>query len=42
LPPFYSTDRNEMYINIVEEELIYPDYLNWDCVNLLKMLLEKD
>jgi serum/glucocorticoid-regulated kinase 2 len=28
LPPFYSTDRNEMYINIVEEELIYPDYLN--------------
>ena len=24
LPPFYSTDRNQMYVDIVESELVYP------------------
>jgi serum/glucocorticoid-regulated kinase 2 len=24
LPPFYSTDRNQMYVDIVEAELEYP------------------
>ena len=28
LPPHYSTDRSQMYIAIVEQELIYPGYLN--------------
>lgn len=42
LPPFYNTDRNEMYVNIVEKELEYPKYLNSKCVDLLKRLLNKD
>ena len=39
LPPFYNLDRNQMYIDIVEAELIYPNYLNSQVVDLLKMLL---
>lgn len=42
LPPFYSTDRNQMYYDIVEADLYYPDYLNPVVVDLLKRLLCKD
>jgi serine/threonine protein kinase len=35
LPPFYSTDRNQMYQDIVEAELEYPSYLNPQVVDLL-------
>lgn len=28
LPPFYSTDRMQMYQDIVDSNLSYPDYLN--------------
>ncbi len=42
LPPFYSTDRNQMYIDIVESELVYPTYLDSVVVDLLDRLLQKD
>ena len=42
LPPFYSTDRNQMYIDIVEAELVYPSYLNPVVIDLLRGLLDKD
>lgn len=42
LPPFYSTDRNQMYHDIIDEELAYPDYLNPVVVDLIMRLLEKD
>jgi protein-serine/threonine kinase len=28
LPPFYSNNRDEMYHNIVNKELSYPNYLS--------------
>jgi len=42
LPPFYSTDRDQMYLSIVEQELEYPEYLNSMVVDLLQGLLDKD
>jgi serum/glucocorticoid-regulated kinase 2 len=42
LPPFYSTDRNEMYQAILEDELEYPEYLNPLVIDLLICLLNKD
>jgi serine/threonine protein kinase len=42
LPPFYSTDRNEMYAAIIEDELEYPEYLNPLVIDLLASLLNKD
>ncbi|CDW83472.1 UNKNOWN [Stylonychia lemnae] len=42
LPPFYSTDRMQMYQDIVDSNLSYPDYLNLQVVDLLKKLLCKD
>lgn len=42
LPPFYSTDRDQMYHNIVEAELNYPSYLNPVAISLLEGLLAKD
>lgn len=42
LPPFYSTDRNKMYMDIVESELEYPSYLNPVVIDLLEGLLQKD
>ena len=35
LPPFYSTDRDLMYHDIIEEELEYPDYLDPLVIDLL-------
>ena len=42
LPPFYQQDRNQMYQDIVEAELIYPEYLNPLAIDLLEGLLNKD
>jgi len=42
LPPNYSGDRDEMYNNIVNQEVVYPAYLSDDSVKLLKGLLSKD
>jgi serine/threonine protein kinase len=42
LPPFYSNNRDEMYYNIVNSELTYPNYLSPEAVKLLKGLLNKD
>lgn len=42
LPPFYSTDRDRMYHDIVEAELTFPNYLNSSVIDLLKRLLCKD
>ena len=42
LPPFYSTDRDAMYRDIVEAELHYPPYLSRAAVDLLEKLLCKD
>jgi hypothetical protein len=36
LPPFYSTDRDKMYHDIVEAELHYPPYLSATVIDLLK------
>lgn len=42
LPPLYSQDREEMYSNIVMQEVQYPAYLSKESVTLLKGLLTKD
>jgi protein-serine/threonine kinase len=42
LPPNYSGDRDEMYYNIVNQEVSYPAYLSDESVKLLKGLLCKD
>jgi serine/threonine protein kinase len=39
LPPFYSTDRDQMYHDIVDTELEYPPYLSLLVVDLLNGLL---
>lgn len=28
LPPYYSKDTNEMYNKILNEQLVFPDYMN--------------
>lgn len=42
LPPFYSNNRDEMYYNIVNKELTFPNYLSNEGVKILKGLLNKD
>lgn len=42
LPPFYSTNRNQMYMDIVDKELKYPSYLNPLAIDLLRGLLQKE
>ena len=42
LPPFYSNNRDEMYYNIVNKELTFPNYVSNEAVILLKGLLQKD
>ena len=42
LPPFYSNNRDEMYYNIVNKEISFPNYLSNEAVKLLKGLLCKD
>lgn len=42
LPPFYLNNRDEMYHNIVHQELTYPRHLSNEVVRLLKGLLCKD
>lgn len=42
LPPFYSNNRDEMYHNIVHQEVSFPRYLSNEVVKLLKGLLCKD
>ena len=39
LPPFYSNNRDEMYHNIVHQDLTFPNYLSSEAVKLLKGLL---
>lgn len=39
LPPFYSNNRDEMYNNIVNKELNYPNYLSDNSIKMLKGLL---
>ncbi|CDW71203.1 camp-dependent protein kinase catalytic [Stylonychia lemnae] len=42
LPPNYSSDRDEMYNNIVNQEVTYPAYLSDESIKILKGLLCKD
>jgi len=43
LPPFYSTDPNEMHKNALEQQLDYPaDQVSADLANLLSLMLHKD
>lgn len=42
LPPFYSKDTNKMYECILNQELVYPDYLSKQLVHLMSNLLHKD
>ena len=43
LPPFYSTDQTEMFMNVLETELEYPDqFISPKLKSLLKLMLNKD
>jgi len=43
LPPYYSTDQNEMFKNTMEQELEFPKKLvSKELASLLQMLLKKD
>lgn len=42
IPPFYSTNRDQMFKNIINHETDYPSNLSEDAVDLISMLLEKD
>jgi serum/glucocorticoid-regulated kinase 2 len=44
LPPYYSTNQEEIYENIVNSEITFPSnvYLSIEIKNLLKGLLEKN
>ena len=43
LPPFYSTKQDEMFRNVVETELEYPEQqISPKLRNLLKLMLNKD
>jgi serum/glucocorticoid-regulated kinase 2 len=35
LPPLYSTNKEEMYLNIVQKDIVYPPYLTQDSIKLL-------
>lgn len=42
LPPHYSQDREQLFHNILHEELEIPDYLSYEARDLLRRLLTKD
>jgi len=43
LPPFYSTDQNEMFISVLNKELDYPrSLISPQLADLLKMMLNKN
>jgi serine/threonine protein kinase len=42
LPPFYNKDTNKMYENILNKELIFPDYLKESICNLIQGMMQKD
>jgi len=42
LPPYYSRDTQQMYIEVVKSKVSYPNYLSKDAVSLMKGLLQKD
>jgi len=42
LPPYFNKDNNLMYRSIIKDKLKYPEFLNPQIVDLLKILLEKD
>jgi len=44
LPPYYSTNQEEIYENIVNSEITFPSnvYLSIEIKSLLKGLLEKN
>lgn len=43
LPPFYSTDQNEMFQNTLAMKLEFPaDLISPQLANLLSMMLDKD
>lgn len=42
LPPHYSQDRDQLFHNIMNEELVIPDFLSEESKDLLLKLLHKD
>ena len=42
IPPFYSTNRSELFYNIKNGKLRVPTTLSTECKNLLRELLQKD
>jgi protein-serine/threonine kinase len=42
IPPFYSTNRSELFYNIKKGKLRVPTSLSGECKNLLRDLLQKD
>ena len=42
LPPFYSADREELFFNIKNKALAYPNYMSPCVKDLLERLLQKD
>ena len=42
LPPYYNHNREEMYWNIVNRELVIPNYISKEAASILIGLLQKD
>ena len=43
LPPFYSTDQAEMFKNVLEKEIEYPEqFISPKLKSLLRLMLNKD
>ena len=43
LPPFYSTDQNEMFMGALYKELEYPkQFISQKLADLLRLMLHKD
>ena len=42
LPPLYSSEREQMYNDIVHREVAFPSYLSRESIVLLRGLLTKD
>lgn len=42
LPPYYADDKEELFQNIMNDELVMPDHISANCKDLLTKLLDKD
>lgn len=42
LPPFYTRDREKLFHNILNEDIVFPNYLSVNAKDLLQRLFVKD